>query len=146
VCNFVKVVVDNFTKVNKHVLLNLNFSVLVNLDSGCVNNAQISNIILSVLANNHELRLPKLLVVWNLIVIGVTFSDFKDTRVTVEVNAKSFDFFSVDSLKLEVKFVGSSFVWNTFKRSALQIRGIMSFYVRVSSNLELRKILVFGKY
>jgi hypothetical protein len=111
-----------------------------------VNNTKISNIILSVLANNHELRLPKLLVVWNLIVIGVTFSNFKDTRVTVEVNAKSFNFLSVNSLKLEVKFVGSSFVWNTFKRSALQIRGIMSFYVRVSSNLELRKILVFGKY
>jgi hypothetical protein len=52
---FVEVVVDNLAQVDKHVLLNLNFSVLVNLYPGGVDDTQITNEVLSVLAHNHEL-------------------------------------------------------------------------------------------
>jgi hypothetical protein len=52
---FVEMVVNDFTQVNKHVLLDLNLGIFVNLNSGGVDNTQIANEILSVLANYHQL-------------------------------------------------------------------------------------------
>jgi hypothetical protein len=98
--DFVEVVVDNLTKVDEHILLNLNFSVLVDLYSGSVNDTQITHKVLSVLAHNHELRFPEFLVVGDLVVIGVTFTDLEDTRAAIKSDAETLDLFGVNSLEL----------------------------------------------
>ena len=77
--DFIKVVVDNFTQVNEHILLDADFGVLVNLDAGGVHDTQITHVILAVLANDHQLRLPEFLVVRDLVVVRITFTDLEDT-------------------------------------------------------------------
>ena len=58
VSDLVKVVVNNFAKIDEHVLLDLNFSVLVDLYSRGVDDAEITDIVPSIFANNHQLGLP----------------------------------------------------------------------------------------
>ncbi len=58
VSDFVEVVVHDLTQVDQHVLLDLHFGVFLDLDARCVHNAQISDVVLTVFANNHKLGLP----------------------------------------------------------------------------------------
>jgi len=82
--HFVKVVMNNFAKINQSVLLDLNLSVHVNLDTRGVDNTEITDEVFAVLADNHELRLPQLLVVRDLVVVGLTFSNFEDTLSSID--------------------------------------------------------------
>jgi len=82
--DLVEVVMNYFSKIDEHVLLNLNLSVLVDFDPRGVNDAKIANEVFSVLADDHQLRLPKFLVIWNLVVVGVSLPNFEYTQTAVE--------------------------------------------------------------
>lgn len=77
--HLVEVVMNDFTKINQSVLLDLNLSVHVNLNTRGVDNTEITDEVFAVFADNHELRLPQLLVVGDLVVVGLTFTNFEDT-------------------------------------------------------------------
>lgn len=96
----IEVVVNDFAEIYKHVLLDLNFRRLIDLDSRGVNDSKITNEVPSILANNHELRFPKLFVVRNLIVVSVSLSDFKNSEIAIEWYLKVLDLFSVNSLEI----------------------------------------------
>lgn len=70
---------------------------------------EISDVILTFNVDDHKLCFPKFFVVWNLIVIGFTLSDFEDTSVTFESDFDILELFSVNTLEFELK----SFFWNT---------------------------------
>ena len=53
--DFIKLVMDNFTEVDKHILLKLNLSVFVDLDATGVNDSHVSDEVSSIFADNHEL-------------------------------------------------------------------------------------------
>ncbi len=119
VSDLVEVVVDYFAKIDEHVLLDLNLRALVNLDSRGVDDSEVANVILSVLANDHQLGLPQFLVVRDLVVVGVTLSNFEYAQTAVEGDCEVLNLFRVDSLKVEMKLVGGCFVRNTLEGSAL---------------------------
>lgn len=83
-CYFVKLIVHNFTKIDKHVLLQLNFSCFIYLHSRSVNNTHVSDEVLTIFADNHKLTFPKLLVIRNLIVVCLTLSNFEHSLITFE--------------------------------------------------------------
>jgi hypothetical protein len=93
-------VVDNLTKIYEHVLLDLYLGVLVNLDPGCVDNAQVSHVVLAIFANDHELRLPELLVVRDLVVVRVTFTDLENALTTFKGDSKTLNLLCVNSFEL----------------------------------------------
>ena len=109
---FVKVVVNNFSEVDQHILLNLNFRRFIDLYSRSVNNTKITDEISTILAHNHELGLPKFFVIWNLVVISITFSNFENSKVSIKRNLKILDFFGINSLEVQMKFVSCGLVWN----------------------------------
>jgi len=119
--NFIKVVVHNFTKVDESVLLDLHFSSLVDLDAGSVDDTQVTHVVFAVLANNHQLRFPKFLIVGDLVLICFTFSDFIKTIVAIERDAQVFDLFSVNSFKLQVQLVSGRGVRNRVERLTLEV-------------------------
>ena len=70
--------------------------------------AHISQVELAIDAANHELRLPQLLVVRDVVVTGFTLSDLEDCSVSFDVDFDVFQFFSVDGLELKLQ----SLVWD----------------------------------
>ena len=117
--HFVEMIVNNFTKINQHVLLYLNFSVFVDLYSWCVNDSKITDEIFTIFGNNHKLRLPKFFVIGDLVVICITFTNLENAKSSVEWDGQIFNFFSVNSLKIQVQFVSCCLVGNTLEWSSL---------------------------
>ena len=50
-----EMIVDNISEVNDALVVDLNLHFHVNLDAGSVHGAEITDIVLAILANNHEL-------------------------------------------------------------------------------------------
>lgn len=73
-----------------------------------MNESKISNIVLSSKGDNHELGLPKLLVVWNLIMIGFTFTNLENGSITLENDFNVLQLLGVNTFKLEHELL----VWN----------------------------------
>jgi hypothetical protein len=140
--NFIEVVVYNLTKIHEGIFLNLNFSGLVDLDSGGMNNTQITDKVLSILANNHKLGLPKLFVVGDLVVVGLTLTDLEDTHVTIEADGEVLDFFGVNSLKVEVQFISGSLVGWAVERLSLEVDVHFNVGIRQLTEGDGVKILV----
>lgn len=70
--------------------------------------AEISDVVLTSDVDDHKLCFPKLFVIWDLIVIGFTFSDLENTSVTFESDFDILELFSVNTLEFELE----SFFWN----------------------------------
>jgi hypothetical protein len=85
-----------------------------------VNDTHVSNEVLSIFADNHELTFPELLVIRDLIVVGFSLSDFVDTCVTIERETKSLEFFSVDGFERKVELVAGNLVCYAFERLAFE--------------------------
>jgi len=109
--NFVEVIVNNFSKIDDGSFLNLNFAFGVELDSGVVNEAHISEIELSINRTNHKLCFPKLLVIWNMEVRGLTFANFVNGSVSFNFDFNILQLFGVDLLKLK----SETLFWNVFR-------------------------------
>ena len=67
--------------------------------------SEISDVILTTDVDDHELSFPKLLVIWDLVVISLTFTDFEDGSITLKVDFNILELFGIDRLKLEFKFL-----------------------------------------
>jgi len=104
----VKVIMDNLTEIHDATLKDLDFCSLIKFDSGGVHESKISDIVLTIDTKDHELRFPKLLVVWNLIVIGFSLTNLEDCSVSFEVDLNILEFFSVNTFELELE----SLLWD----------------------------------
>ena len=58
--------------------------------------SQIPDVVLSVMVDNHELALPQFFVVWDLVVVGLTFTNLVDGSVSVEFDLHVLKLFGVD--------------------------------------------------
>lgn len=88
-----------------------------------MDNTQITDVILAILANNHELGFPKLLVVRDLVVVTFTFTNLEYTLLAFERDLKILELFSVNTFKLHVELVSSSLVGVSLEYRSLQVRG-----------------------
>ena len=77
-------IVDNISEVNDALVVDLNLHFHVHLDTGSVHGAEITDIVLAILADNHELRVPQFLVVRDLVVIGLAFSDLENALASID--------------------------------------------------------------
>ena len=86
-----------------------------------MNNTEITNVVLAILADDHKLGLPKFLIVRDLVVVGFTFTDLENTLGTINRDFEIFELFGINSLKFHVQFVGSCAVWECLKSAALEV-------------------------
>jgi hypothetical protein len=75
-----------------------------------VDHAQITDEVFSVLADNHELGLPQFLVVGDLVVVGLTFTNFEDAEIAIKTDRQVFYLLCVYRLKVQMKLVPSGLV------------------------------------
>jgi hypothetical protein len=103
--NLVEVVVNNLTEVDESVLLDLHLGDLVDLNTRSMDNTQVTDVVLAVLANDHQLGFPELLVVRDLVLVGLAFTNFVKTVIAIKSDAKILDLLSVDGFELQVQLV-----------------------------------------
>ena len=58
--------------------------------------SKISDIVLTSNVDDHELSLPKLFVIWDLVVVGLSFTNLENSSVSLEVDLYILEFLSVD--------------------------------------------------
>ncbi len=80
----IKVVVDDLSQVNQSSLLQLDLNAQVHLDPGGMHDAQVPDVELVALLDYHELTLPQLLIIGNLIMIVVALSYLELSQVSIE--------------------------------------------------------------
>ncbi len=119
--NLIEVVVDNFTKINKSILLNLNLSVHIDLYTGGVHNTEITNEVFAILANDHQLGLPELLIIGDLVVVSLAFSNLEDTLGAIDRDLEILELFGVNSLKFHMELVRSGLIGDRLKGAALKV-------------------------
>lgn len=138
--SLVEVVMDNFTKINQAALLDLNFAFGVKLQSGGVDKAQISDIVTAIHGANHELRLPELLIIWHVIVTGLSLTYFEDSSISVADNLDVLELFGVHLLKLEDEPLLRNVERLDVRESTLEITAWVAKYVIELGLSELRLI------
>jgi len=62
-------------------------------------------------------------------VVGVTFTDFEDSGVSIKSDAETLDFLGVDSFELKVKLVSGSLVRDAVEGSSLHA-GVLVLLIR----------------
>ena len=109
--------------------------------------AEISDVILPTDVDDHELCFPKFLVVWDLIVIGLTFSDLENTSITLESDFHILELFGVDALKFELKSFFRNRIWSKNHFGLLQETWVVKVFAghilegQVSENLVIFEVL-----
>jgi len=98
---FVKMVVNDLAQVDNRSFLELDLTLLVELHPGSVNESHISDIELSVDGANHELCLPELFVVRNMVMSRFSFTNLVDGSVTLDSDLNVSEFFSIYLLEFE---------------------------------------------
>ena len=73
--------------------------------------SKISNVVLSSKRDDHELSLPKLFVVWNLIMVGFTFTNLENSSVSLEDDFDVLQLLGVNTLKLEHELLVWDHLW-----------------------------------
>jgi len=66
VCNFINMIMNYLSDIHHGSLLNLYFVVQVDFDFGCMNEAEVSNEILTIYIYDHQLGTHKFFVIRNL--------------------------------------------------------------------------------
>ena len=99
--HLVELVVDNLSEVDDGTLLELHLALGVELQSGGVNEAVVTDVVSTVDLANHELGLPKLLVIWNVKVTGLSLTDLVHGAITLNRDLEVLELLSVDGLELE---------------------------------------------
>ena len=98
---FVKMVMDDLAQVDNRSLLELNLTLLIKLHPGGMDKSHISDIELSIDGANHELCLPKLFVVWNMIMSRFSFTNLVDGSITLDGDLNMSEFFCINLLEFE---------------------------------------------
>ena len=65
--------------------------------------AKITNVVLAILVDDHELGFPELLVVGDLVVVLLSLTDLVDASVTVELDLNVLELSGVDRFELELE-------------------------------------------
>ena len=86
-----------------------------------MDHTQVTDEVFSVLALNHKLGLPQLFVVWDLVVVCLTFTNFEDAEVAVETDGQVFYLLSVYCLEVQMKLMSSGLVRGAVKRFSLKV-------------------------
>ena len=129
VSHLVEMVMHNLAQVDKSILLDLDGRVHVNLYARGVHNTQVTHEVLAILADNHELGLPQLLVVRDLVVVGLTFTHLEDALSAINGDLELLKLLSVDGLKFHVKLVSGGLIRLRIKcptaevKAGLELRG-----------------------
>lgn len=113
-----------------------------------MHNSQITDVVLAVLANNHQLRLPQFFVVGDLVVVSFAFADLEHAGGTIHANLKILELVSIHSLEVHVELVCGGLVWQRVEGFSLQADSDISFTGRKFSQVDSAEILVvheFGK-
>ena len=92
-----------------------------------MNETHISDIVLSTNAEDHELSLPQLLVIWDMVVTGFTLSKLEESSVTVESDIQSFELLGISLIKAE----NQCLVWNLLTLD----RNMLSAEINLTSQL-----------
>ena len=92
---------NNLSNVDDAALLDLSFRSQVKLDSGCVDVAEISDVVLAIQDDNDELGIHQLFVVRNLVMVWLTFSNFENSSVSLEGELYIFKLLGIGSLELQ---------------------------------------------
>lgn len=79
---FVDVVVNNLAQIDQSSLVELKSSLSSDLQSGGVHNTEVSDVEAAILANNHELTFPELLIISYDIVVAVSLSNLVVSEVS----------------------------------------------------------------
>ena len=86
-----------------------------------MDDTQVTDEVLAILADNHELRLPQLLVVGDLVVIAFALTDLEDTLGTIDRDLQILELLGIDGLKLHVKLVRGGAVGQRLKSATLKV-------------------------
>lgn len=121
----IKMIMDDLSEIDDTSLLDLNFCPLIELDSGSMNKSEIPDIVLTSLVDDHELGLPKFLVIWNLVVVRFSLSDFEDGSVTLERDLNVLELGSINTFKLKLKGLLREHVWSQEHFSLLHIADLV---------------------
>lgn len=95
----VEMIMDDLTKINNATLLDLNFGTLIQLDSGSVNESEVTDVVLATLVYDHELRLPEFFIVGNLIVVRFTLTNFENSTIALKRDLDILQLCRVDTFK-----------------------------------------------
>ena len=99
---------NDLSNVDNAALLDLSFRSQVKLDSGGVDVAKISDVVLAIQDDNYELWIHQFLVVRNLVMIWLTFSNFENSSVSLEGELYIFKLLSIGGLE----FQSQGFLWD----------------------------------
>lgn len=91
---------DNFANIYDRALLDLSLWFDIKLNSSSMNISQVSHVILSINYNDQELGIHKFLVVWDLIMVWLAFSNFEHCSVAGESEFNVLKLFSVSANEL----------------------------------------------
>jgi hypothetical protein len=86
-----------------------------------MDDSEITDEVLATLADNHELRFPKLLVVGDLVVVGLTLTDLVDTLGTIDGDLQVFELLGVNSFEFHVQLVGGGLIRDGFEAAAAKV-------------------------
>ena len=120
--DLIKLIMDNLTKIDEHVLLELDLRVFVDLNATSVNDTHITDEISSVFADNHELTFPQFFVVGDLVVVRFTFSDLEDTLVAFKRELEVFELFGIHRFEGHVELVLGGFISDAIELFAFEAR------------------------
>lgn len=99
----VEVIVHDLAKIDYAALLDLNLAALVKLNARCVHKAEITDVVLTVLVDDHELSLPQLLVIGDLVMVLLALTNLKDATVTLKLDFNILELGRVDALELQLE-------------------------------------------
>jgi len=99
---FVKVIVNYFSQINNAPFLNLHLCTLVQFNSGSMHKSEVSDVVLAIHADNHELSFPQFLIIGNLVVVCFSLSNFEDCSVSLEIDFNILKFLCVNTFEFEL--------------------------------------------
>jgi hypothetical protein len=77
---------DDLAKVNDAALLKLDLATLVELDTGGVDEAEVTDVVLTTDVDDHELGFPELFVVRDLVMVLLALTDLVNGAITLELD------------------------------------------------------------
>lgn len=119
--HLVDVIVHHLANVHEAALVHLDLTPIVELEPRSMEDSQIPQVVLPVDGAHHELRLPELLVVWNVVVARLSIADLADCSITFEDHFRSFELLRVHLFELQHQSLRWDLLGLQLRRPPLQI-------------------------
>lgn len=100
----IHMVMDDFAQIYKSTLVQLEGGFCGHLKAGCMNDAQIAQVISAILADDDELALPELLVIGDNIMVAIALTNFELCLVSRDSYLEVAEFVGVNTREFEEKF------------------------------------------